>query len=67
MVQVESMLIVADNSGAKKVQCIKVLGGTRRRYAGVGDIIIAEPQALIGASPSGALQVLATASADRVR
>ena len=34
------MLTVADNSGAKKVLCIKVLGGTRRRYAGVGDIIV---------------------------
>jgi large subunit ribosomal protein L14 len=40
MVQVESVLVVADNSGAKKVQCIKVLGGTHRRYAGVGDIIV---------------------------
>ena len=34
------MLTVADNSGAKMVQCIKVLGGTRRRYAGIGDIIV---------------------------
>ena len=40
MVQVESYLNVADNSGAKLVQCIKVLGGTRRRYAGIGDIIV---------------------------
>jgi len=40
MVQVESFLNVADNSGAKLVQCIKVLGGTRRRYAGIGDIIV---------------------------
>ena len=40
MVQVESMLVVADNSGAKLVQCIKVLGGTRRRYASIGDIIV---------------------------
>ena len=40
MIQVESMLNVADNSGAKLVQCIKVLGGTRRRYAGIGDIIV---------------------------
>jgi large subunit ribosomal protein L14 len=39
MVQVESFLNVADNSGAKLVQCIKVLGGTRRRYASIGDII----------------------------
>ncbi len=39
MIQMQSMLEVADNSGAKKVQCIKVLGGSKRRYAGVGDII----------------------------
>ena len=39
MIQQESMLKVADNSGAKLVKCIKVLGGTRRRYASVGDII----------------------------
>ena len=39
MIQVETRLLVADNSGAKKVQCIKVLGGTGRRYAHVGDII----------------------------
>jgi len=41
MIQAESMLNVADNSGAKKVMCIKVLGGSRRRYARVGDIIVA--------------------------
>jgi large subunit ribosomal protein L14 len=40
MVQVESRLVVADNSGAKTVQIIKVLGGTHRRYAGVGDIVV---------------------------
>ncbi|GHV94617.1 50S ribosomal protein L14 [Spirochaetia bacterium] len=40
MVQVESFLNVADNSGAKLVQCIKVLGGTHRRYASIGDIIV---------------------------
>jgi len=39
MIQAGTRLKVTDNSGAKKVQCIKVLGGTRRRYAGVGDII----------------------------
>lgn len=39
MVQQETNLDVADNSGAKRVQCIKVLGGTRRRYATVGDLI----------------------------
>ncbi|NTV14263.1 MAG: 50S ribosomal protein L14 [Desulfobulbaceae bacterium] len=40
MIQTESVLNVADNSGAKKVLCIKVLGGSRRRYARVGDIIV---------------------------
>lgn len=40
MVQVESVLDVADNSGARRVRCIRVLGGTRRRYASVGDEII---------------------------
>jgi len=40
MIQVESNLEVADNSGARRVQCIKVLGGSKRRYASVGDIIV---------------------------
>ncbi len=40
MIQPRSMLKVADNSGAKLIQCIKVLGGTRRRYARIGDIIV---------------------------
>lgn len=40
MIQTETLLNVADNSGVKKVQCIKILGGTNRRYATVGDIII---------------------------
>lgn len=52
MIQAETMLKVADNSGAKKVQCIKVLGGSRRRYARVGDIIvvtvkIAQPHSMV--------------------
>jgi large subunit ribosomal protein L14 len=40
MIQFRTVLDVADNSGAKKVQCIKVLGGSRRRYARIGDIIV---------------------------
>ncbi|MBN2188915.1 MAG: 50S ribosomal protein L14 [Chitinispirillaceae bacterium] len=40
MIQVQTHLNVADNSGAKRVECIRVLGGTRRRYAEVGDIIV---------------------------
>jgi large subunit ribosomal protein L14 len=40
MIQTQSMLDVADNSGAKRVQCIRVLGGSRRRYARLGDIVV---------------------------
>jgi large subunit ribosomal protein L14 len=40
MIQARTVLEVADNSGAKRVQCIKVLGGSRRRYAGLGDVIV---------------------------
>lgn len=40
MIQSETRLTVADNSGAKELYCIKVLGGSRRRYAGIGDIIV---------------------------
>ena len=40
MIQTETVLNVADNSGAKKVLCIRVLGGTRRRYASIGDIVV---------------------------
>ncbi|BAV34575.1 50S ribosomal protein L14 [Sulfuricaulis limicola] len=39
MIQMQTLLMVADNSGAKTVQCIKVLGGSHRRYAGIGDVI----------------------------
>lgn len=40
MIQTESRMTVADNSGAKEVLCIKVLGGSKRRYAGVGDVVV---------------------------
>ncbi len=47
MIQQQTMVIIADNSGAKKAQCIKVLGGTRRKYASLGDVItVAIKQAL---------------------
>ena len=39
MIQAQTMLDIADNSGARRVQCIKVLGGSRRRYAGIGDVV----------------------------
>ena len=53
MIQQESRLIVADNSGAKEVLVIKVLGGTRRRYANIGDIITVTVKK---ATPSGVLK-----------
>ena len=40
MIQMQSKLFVADNSGAKQVQCIKVLGGSKRRFATIGDVIV---------------------------
>ncbi len=53
MIQQESRLKVADNSGAKEILTIKVLGGTRRRYASVGDIIVATVKS---ATPGGAVK-----------
>ena len=53
MIQTESRLAVADNSGAKEVLCIRVLGGTKRRYASVGDKIVV---AVKSAMPSGAVK-----------
>lgn len=50
MVQMQTYLKVADNTGAKEIMCIRVLGGTRRRYASVGDIIVASVKK---ASPDG--------------
>ncbi len=52
MIQLRTVLDVADNSGAKKIQCIKVLGGSARRYARIGDIIVvavreADPRSLV--------------------
>ena len=53
MIQMQTMLAVADNSGARKVQCIKVLGGSKRRYAGLGDVIICSVKE---AMPNGAVK-----------
>ena len=50
MIQMQSTLLVADNSGAKRVMCVKVLGGSRRRYAAIGDVIVVSvKEALAGA------------------
>jgi large subunit ribosomal protein L14 len=66
MVQQESRLAVADNSGAKEVLCIRVLGGTKRRYASVGDKIVVTVKSAI---PSGNIKkgVVATAVVVRTR
>lgn len=50
MIQMESVLDVADNSGAKRVKCIKVIGGSKRKYAGIGDIIVVSVK---DAAPNG--------------
>ena len=50
MIQMQTMLTVADNSGARRVRCIKVIGGSKRRYAGLGDVIICAVQE---AQPNG--------------
>ncbi|MDG1491706.1 MAG: 50S ribosomal protein L14 [Planctomycetota bacterium] len=50
MIQMQTYLDVADNTGAKQVQCIKVLGGTHRRYAGLGDIVVASVKKSIAGS-----------------
>lgn len=53
MIQQETRLVVTDNSGAKEILCIRVLGGTRRRYARVGDIIVATVK---DANPNGTVK-----------
>jgi len=50
MIQAQTMLNIADNSGAKKAMCIKVLGGTKRKYASIGDVIVV---AIKSATPGG--------------
>lgn len=64
MIQQETRLIVCDNSGAKEILCIRVLGGTRRRYARVGDIIVATVKQ---ANPSGAVKKKSVVKAVVVR
>ena len=51
MIQEETNLVVADNSGAKKIRCIRVLGGHERRYAGVGDMIVVSVKSAIPGAP----------------
>jgi large subunit ribosomal protein L14 len=51
MIQEETNLVVADNSGAKKIRCIRILGGHERRYAGVGDMIVVSVKSAIPGAP----------------
>lgn len=64
MIQQESRLVVTDNSGAKEILCIRVLGGTRRRYARVGDIIVATVKQ---AAPNGTVKKKSVVKAVVVR
>ncbi len=53
MIQVQTRVMVADNSGAKELMCIKVIGGSKRRYGGIGDVIVCSVKA---ASPGGVVK-----------
>ena len=53
MIQLKTKIVVADNSGAKKIQCIKVLGGSKRKYARIGDLIVASVKE---ATPGGTVK-----------
>src|SRR5581483_8347616 len=64
MIQQESRLVVCDNSGAKEILCIRVLGGTRRRYARVGDVIVATVK---DANPQGTVKKKSVVKAVVVR
>jgi large subunit ribosomal protein L14 len=64
MIQAQTRLIIADNSGAKKAQCIKVLGGSKRRYASLGDVIVV---AIKSATPNGKIKKGAVEKAVIVR
>lgn|SRR3989338_1119288 len=70
MIQQETYLNVADNTGARRIQCIKVLGGTRRRYARIGDIIVAavklaEPRRIVKTHEVVRAVVVRTKTAER--
>lgn len=64
MIQPQTILAVADNTGAKRVQCIKVLGGSKRRYAGLGDVVVV---AVKEAAPRGIVKKKAVEKAVIVR
>ena len=64
MIQQQTYLKVADNTGAKEIMCIRVLGGTRRKYANIGDVIVASVKK---AAPGGVVRAVVVRSAKGVR
>ena len=64
MIQQQTYLKVADNTGAKELMCIRVLGGTRRRYANIGDVVVASVKK---AAPGGVVKAVIVRSAKGVR
>ena len=64
MIQMQTLLKVADNTGAKELMCIRVLGGTRRKYANIGDVIIASVRK---ATPGGVVKCVVVRSAKGLR
>ena len=70
MIQQESFLKVADNSGAKEIKCIRVLGGSRRKYASIGDVIVASVRKAAPGGPvkeDGVLKAVVVRPAQAVR
>ena len=64
MIQMQSYMKVADNTGAKELMCIRVLGGTRRRYANIGDVVVASVKK---ATPGGVVKAVIVRSAKGLR
>ena len=64
MIQMQSYMKVADNTGAKELMCIRVLGGTRRRYANIGDVVVASVKK---ATPGGVVKKVIVRSAKGLR
>ena len=64
MIQMQSYMKVADNTGAKELMCIRVLGGTRRRYANIGDVVVASVKK---AKPGGVVKAVIVRSAKGLR
>ena len=64
MIQMQTLMKVADNTGAKELMCIRVLGGSRRRYANIGDVVVASVKK---AAPGGVVKAVSVRSAKGIR